>query len=49
MKYETCIVSVSFGDPKKDGSALKKADRREIISQVKNWINAWVNYCENGT
>jgi hypothetical protein len=26
---------------------LKKANQRAIISQVKNWINSWVNYCEN--
>jgi hypothetical protein len=31
-----------------DASVLKKADRRAIISQVKNWINQWVNYGGNG-
>jgi hypothetical protein len=30
-----------------DVSVLKKADRSAIISQVKNWITSWVNYCEN--
>jgi hypothetical protein len=29
-----------------DVSVLKKADRGAIISQVKNWITSWVNYCE---
>jgi hypothetical protein len=26
---------------------LKKGDRGAIISQVKNWIASWVNYCES--
>jgi hypothetical protein len=30
-----------------DVSVLEKADRCAIVSQVKNWINSWVNYCEN--
>jgi hypothetical protein len=30
-----------------DISIIKKADRGAIISQVKNWIASWVNYCEN--
>jgi hypothetical protein len=30
-----------------DVSVLKKADRGAIISQVRNWITSWVNYCEN--
>jgi hypothetical protein len=30
-----------------DVSVIKKADRGAIISQVKNWITSWVNYCEN--
>jgi hypothetical protein len=30
-----------------DVSVLKKADRGAIISQAKNWITSWVNYCEN--
>jgi hypothetical protein len=30
-----------------DVSVLKKADRGENISQAKNWITSWVNYCEN--
>jgi hypothetical protein len=30
-----------------DVSVLKKAARGTIISQMKNWINSWVNYCEN--
>jgi hypothetical protein len=30
-----------------DVSVLKKAGRGAIISQVKNWITSWVNYCEN--
>jgi hypothetical protein len=30
-----------------DVSVLKKADRGTIVSQVKNWITSWVNYCEN--
>jgi hypothetical protein len=30
-----------------DVNILKKADRGAIISQVKNWIASWVNYCEN--
>jgi hypothetical protein len=47
MECETRIVSVSFGDTKNNISVLKKADRREITSQVKNWITSWVNYCEN--
>jgi hypothetical protein len=32
---------------KNDVSILKKSDRGAIISQVKNWITSWVNYCEN--
>jgi hypothetical protein len=32
---------------KLDDSFLKKADRGALISQVKNWITSWVNYCEN--
>jgi hypothetical protein len=28
-------------------SVLKKADRGAIISQVKNWITSWFNYCGN--
>jgi hypothetical protein len=28
-------------------SFLKKGERGAIISQVKNWITSWVNYCEN--
>jgi hypothetical protein len=47
MERETRIVSVSCGDEKHDLSELKKADRSEIISQVKNWITSWVNCCEN--
>jgi hypothetical protein len=30
-----------------DVSLRRKADRGAIISQVKNWITSWVNYCEN--
>jgi hypothetical protein len=30
-----------------DVSVLKKGDRGAIISQVKNWIASWVNYCRN--
>jgi hypothetical protein len=30
-----------------DASFFKKADRVAIISQAKNWIASWVNYCEN--
>jgi hypothetical protein len=30
-----------------DVSAVKKADRGAIISQVKNWIASLVNYFEN--
>jgi hypothetical protein len=30
-----------------DVSVLKKSNRGAIISQVKNWITSWVNYCEN--
>jgi hypothetical protein len=30
-----------------DASVFKKSDRGAIISQVKNWITSWVNYCEN--
>jgi hypothetical protein len=30
-----------------DVSVLKKSDRGAILSQVKNWITSWVNYCEN--
>ena len=29
-----------------DMSVLKKENRRAIISQIKNWIASWVNYCE---
>jgi hypothetical protein len=47
MECDTCIVSLSFGHAKNDVSVLKKADRLAIISQVKNWINAWVNYCKD--
>jgi hypothetical protein len=46
MECETCIVSVSFRYTKltkNDDSMLKKADQHTIISQVKNWINPWVN------
>jgi hypothetical protein len=25
----------------------EKAHQGAIISQVKNWITSWVNYCEN--
>jgi hypothetical protein len=32
---------------KVDVSILKKGDKGAIISQVKNWITSWVNYCEN--
>jgi hypothetical protein len=30
-----------------DIGILKKSDRGIIISQVKNWITSWFNYCEN--
>jgi hypothetical protein len=40
-------VSVPFGAQKSDVSVLEKADRGANISQVKNWIASWVNYCEN--
>jgi hypothetical protein len=36
------MVHVKF-----DVSVLKKANGGAIISQVKNWINSWVTYCEN--
>jgi hypothetical protein len=32
---------------KNDDSVLKKSDQRAIVSQIKNWINSWVDYCEN--
>jgi hypothetical protein len=51
MECETCILSVSLGNAKNYFSVLKKADQRalisQVISQVKNCINLWVNYCEN--
>jgi hypothetical protein len=47
MECETRVVSVSFGDAEIDVSVLKKADRGALVSQVKNWITSWVNYCEN--
>jgi hypothetical protein len=45
MECEIRIMSVSFGYAKMDVSVLRKADRCTIISQVKNWINSWVDYC----
>jgi hypothetical protein len=30
-----------------DVSVLKKTDGCASISQVKNWIISWINYCEN--
>jgi hypothetical protein len=45
VKHALCqfhLVTQKFG-----AIVLKKADRGAIISQAKNWINSWVNYCEN--
>jgi hypothetical protein len=45
VKHVVCqfhLVTQKF-----DVSVLKKADRGAIISQVKNWITSWVNYCKN--
>jgi hypothetical protein len=41
------LYQFHFVTHKFDVSFLKKADRGAIISQVKNWITSWVNYCEN--
>jgi hypothetical protein len=45
LKYLLCQFHLVTQN--NDFSVLKKADRRAIISQVKNWINSWINYCEN--
>jgi hypothetical protein len=45
VKHVLCQFNLAM--QKSDVSVLKKDDRGALISQVKNWISSWVNYCEN--